>query len=52
MGGPVCDRNLIAISMLWVFIFEAIKLCHIKKFRNVEVILYHRDYFAKQAHLK
>lgn len=52
MGSHVCDLNLIAVSMCWVFTFEAIKLCHTKKIRNAEAILCHRDYFAKQAHLK
>lgn len=52
MGGHVCDLNLTAASMCWVFTFKAMKLCHTKKIRNVEDILCHRDYFAKQAHLK
>lgn len=50
MGGHVCDRNLTATSVCGIIIFEAMKLCHTKKFRDVEDVLYHRDYFAKQVH--
>lgn len=44
----VTEIQLLPACVKYLFL----KLCHTKKFRTVEAVLYHGAYFAKQAHLE